>query len=132
MANSKPVLSLYDLPMWEAMKQGRLDLQVCKGCGKHRYPPAPVCANCLSMDYEWKAVSGRGKILSWVIFHKKYFDDHVPPYNAIAVQLDEGPIVMTNLVGPEPEGSWAEARVELGFAEHAGRIQHHARVSGKS
>ena len=130
MANSKPIVSLYDIPMWESMKQGRLDLQVCKGCGKFRYPPAPICPHCLSMEYEWRAVSGRGKILSWVIFHRKYFDDHVPPYNSVAVQLEEGPIVMTNLVGPEPAGSWAEAKVELSFAEHAGRIQHHVKLTG--
>ncbi len=50
------------------------------------------------------ADQGTGEIVSWVIFHRKYFDDFPPPYNMIAVRLDEGPIVISNLVGPEPDG----------------------------
>ena len=70
------------------------------------------------MDCEWRAVSGGAEILSWVIFHRKYFDDFPPPYNAIAVRLDEGPILISNLVGPVPEASWIGRRVELCYSEH--------------
>ena len=127
MANSKAVLGLDDLPMWASMKAGKLQLQRCDQCGHFRYPPAPVCPQCLSARATWTAVSGKGTVLSWVVFHKKYFDDHVPPYNSVAVQLEEGPIIVTQLQGPEPEGSWIGEPVELGYAEHIGRIQHFAR-----
>jgi uncharacterized OB-fold protein len=127
MANSKAVLGIDDLPMWASMKAGKLQLQRCDPCGHFRYPPAPVCPQCLSARASWTAVSGKGTVLSWVVFHKKYFDDHVPPYNSVAVQLEEGPIIVTQLQGTEPEGSWIGETVELEYAEHIGRIQHFAR-----
>ncbi|MGH7004670.1 MAG: Zn-ribbon domain-containing OB-fold protein, partial [Alphaproteobacteria bacterium] len=67
-------------------------------------------------------------ILSWVIFHKRYFDDFPPPYNSVAVRLEEGPIIMSNLVGQEPEGSWIGKRVRIEFVEHDGRRQHAVRI----
>ncbi len=126
MANSRAIKGIDDVPMWASMERGRLELQRCDDCSAFRYPPAPVCPKCLSAHATWTPVSGKGTILSWVIFHRKYFDDHVPPYNSTAVQLDEGPIIVTQLQGPEPEGSWIGRRVELAYGEHAGRIQHHA------
>ncbi|MBI3706389.1 MAG: OB-fold domain-containing protein [Proteobacteria bacterium] len=128
MANSKPVMSMYDAPMWESIGRHRLELQTCSRCARFRYPPAPICANCLSLDYRWHPIAGRGTILSWVIFHRQYFDDHVPPYNVVAVQIEEGPIILSNLVGPVPEGSWIGAEVEFCYGEHAGRMQHQVRL----
>jgi uncharacterized OB-fold protein len=69
------------------------------------------------LDYHWKPLKGRGTILSWVIYHRQYFDNFPPPYNVVAVQLDEGPIVMSNLVGPEPVGNWVGHKVEICYGE---------------
>ncbi len=63
-----------------------------------------------------------------MVFHRKYFDDYPPPYNVVAVELAEGPIVVTNLVGPEPAGSWIGAAVELCYEPHQGRTLHRARL----
>ena len=52
-------------------------------------------------------------ILSWVVFHKEYLDDYKPPYNVVAVQLEEGPITISNLSGPEPSGTWIGKAVEI-------------------
>jgi len=128
MANSKIVMGIDDIPMWASIDRHRLELQTCDDCGAIRYPPAPVCPKCLSEKATWTAVSGEGTIISWVVFHRKYFDDHPPPYNSTAVELDEGPIIVTQLQGDEPEGSWIGKRVRLGYAEHAGRTQHFARL----
>ena len=129
MSASQPVISPYDVPMWESMARHALALQRCKACSRFRYPPGPACPHCLSLDCEWVEVSGRGKILSWVVFHRQYFDDYPPPYNVAAVVLEEGPIVLTNLVGREPEGSWIGAEVELCYEVHNGRTLHRARLS---
>lgn len=128
MANTTRVMEICDRPMWESIEGRRLKLQTCLKCGHVRYPPAPSCPECLSFEYEWRPVSGRGKVLSWVVFRRKYFDDFPPPYNAIAVRLDEGPILVTNLVGPEPDGSWIGAKVELEYVEHGDRVQHAAHL----
>jgi uncharacterized OB-fold protein len=132
MANSKIVMGVDDIPMWASIDRHRLELQVCDDCGAIRYPPAPVCPKCLSEKATWTAVSGEGTIISWVVFHRKYFDDHPPPYNSTAVELDEGPIIVTQLQGEEPEGSWIGKRVRLDYAEHAGRTQHFARLIATS
>lgn len=93
------VLALYDTPFWQYLKDtGRMHLQCCSACGAWRYPPGPICHACLSPDSEWKAVSGDGEILSWVIFHKQYLPAYPAPYNVIAVKLDEGPTIISNLV----------------------------------
>jgi uncharacterized OB-fold protein len=118
MGASREVITMYDEPMWASVRERQMRLQCCASCGRWRYPPAPVCPQCLSMDAQWTPLSGRGIILSWVIFHRKYFDDYEPPYNAIAVQLAEGPIVVSNLVGQLPQDSWIGCAVELCYEEH--------------
>ena len=50
-------------------------------------------------------VSGRGKVFSFVIFHRVYhpaFAEEVP-YVVALVELDEGPRLLTNIVGVPPE-----------------------------
>ena len=106
MGKSIRVLGLYDKPMWESIANRRWALQYCPESDSFRYPPSPVCPDSLSMEYEWRPIKGTGEIVSWAIFHRTYFDDHPAPYNNVAVRLDEGPIVISNLVGEEPEGSW--------------------------
>jgi uncharacterized protein len=127
MGISKIVMGIDDVPMWASIERGAMELQKCCECGQFRYPPAPVCPNDLSDKAEWTKIAGTGTVMSWVVFHKKYFDDHLPPYNSVAVELDDGPIVVTQLQGEEPAGSWIGRRIELTYAEHAGRIQHFAR-----
>ena len=119
MASSRPVITLYDEPMWASIRAGRMALQRCAGCGKFRYPPAPACDRCLAMDYAWVPLSGEGTILSWVVFHRQYFDNFTPPYNAVAVELAEGPIIISNLVGAAPAGSWIGRRVRLCYERDA-------------
>ena len=130
MSHTQPVMTLYDVPMWESIDRHALALQRCCTCHRFRYPPGPCCPHCMSMDSTWEPVSGHGTILSWVIFHRQYFDDYPPPYNATAVELEEGPIVVTNLIGREPEGSWIGARVEICYETHDGRTLHRARLRG--
>jgi uncharacterized OB-fold protein len=127
---SQRVVTLYDQPMWESMERRKLELQCCSGCGHFRYPPGPTCPHCLSMEHRWAPVSGEGTILSWVVFHRQYFEDYPPPYNAVAVQLAEGPILVSTLVGEKPEGSWIGAKVELGYEPHRGQLQHVVRAAG--
>lgn len=119
MPNSQAINIFYDEPMWTSIRAHGWKLQQCDECGQYRYPPAPSCPHCLSLKSTWKPLSGRGKILSWVVFHRQYFDNFPTPYNSVAVQLDEGPIVISNLVGEEPKESWIGRDVEIVYAESA-------------
>ncbi len=111
------VMGLYDGPMWTSIRARAMALQRCSGCGAVLYPPGPVCPNCLSDTLEWYPISGLGKILSWVIFHRQYLPAYPAPYNAIAVALAEGPIMISNLEGPVPEGSWIGRPVRIVYTD---------------
>jgi uncharacterized OB-fold protein len=115
----QPVLGLYDRPMWESVREGAMKLQCCTECVKFQYPPAPVCTHCLSPRLEWRVLSGRGRITSWVIFHKSYLDAYPAPYNVIAVTLEEGPVMISNLEPPLPEGNWIGRAVRMTYVAMA-------------
>jgi uncharacterized OB-fold protein len=110
--------SPYDAPMWESVAGGQLKLQCCTSCGTVRYPPGPACPECLCLDSEWVPVGGKGKILSWTVFHRKYLDAYPPPYLVVAVMLDEGPIMVANMPVEAAPNLALDAPVELFYREH--------------
>lgn len=75
-------------------------LQHCGPCAAAYFPPSPYCPQCLSDDVEWQVASGRGRLHTYVIAHRPApgFDAEVP-YAIAIVELDEGPRMMSNIVG---------------------------------
>ena len=41
-------------------------------------------------------VSGRGRVVSWCTFGKRYYDELPVPWDAILVELEEGPLFVSN------------------------------------
>ncbi len=104
-AKPLPKLDPVSKGFWDLANRGRLSVQRCDGCGDRHYPGAPVCPRCLSKEQSWEPVSGRGTLLSWVRFHRAYWDGFVAdiPYVVILVGLEEGPVMVSNLVGAKAE-----------------------------
>ena len=104
-------------PFWEACRQHELRLPRCLECGYVWYPLGPLCPQCLSERFEWQRSSGRGKISSWVVFHKAYFPEFADdiPYAVVQVELDEGPRLTSNLVGVPNDGIKIGMPVEVVF-----------------
>lgn len=100
-AKPLPTLNDENRAFWDACRAGRLSLQQCAGCSHIRYPISPFCPRCLSADFAWSAVSGRGTVFSYVVFHRAYHAGFKPdvPYNVALVQLEEGPRLYSNIVG---------------------------------
>lgn len=99
-----PTLDDSNRPFWTAAREGKLALQHCSDCGKPRYPINHVCPHCLSGKFQWKPVSGRGTVYSSIVFHQIYnqaFAGDVP-YNVSLIQLEEGPRMLSNVVGIPP------------------------------
>jgi len=96
-----PAISSLNQPYWDGLKRRELKLQHCNDCDKVWYPPAPLCPVCWSQNYAWQKLSGRGRVNSWVVFHQAYFSSFTDdvPYNVAEVELEEGPRLLTNLVG---------------------------------
>ena len=86
-------------PYWEATQRGELRMQQC-ACGHVRFPPAVLCARCLSEQFEWVKLSGRGTVFSWIVVHQSQHPafNADTPYNVTIVELEEGPRLHTNLV----------------------------------
>ena len=94
----EPRRNVYEAPFWDFVQSHDLRLQRCAECGAYRYPPGPACALCLSTDWQWAPLSGRGQLVSWVVFDRQYFPELPVPYYVAAVATAEGPILIANLV----------------------------------
>jgi uncharacterized OB-fold protein len=104
-------------PFWDHARHGKLAAQRCCACADVHFPPGPVCPVCLSDKQEWFATSGRGTLFSWVAFHHAYWDCVKPalPYNVVMVKLEEGPILISNLVDEDLSGLKLGSAVEAVF-----------------
>jgi uncharacterized OB-fold protein len=90
-------------PYWDAAKRRVLLIQRCEDCGEHYFYPRPLCPRCLSRRVEWIEASGRGRLHTFVINHRppRKFPVEAPFVIGI-VELEEGPRMLTHIVGVEP------------------------------
>jgi len=102
-------------PFWDGCKEHQLRFQKCRNCGSVRWPASVVCPLCYSGDTEWIVASGKGKIYSFVVYHQAYhkaFESDVP-YVVASVELEEGPRLLTNIVGCRPDEVRCDMPVEV-------------------
>ena len=105
---------------WEGTAAGELRIQRCSNCGQLRFPPRPMCPNCNSLEHTWDAMSGKGRVWSYVVPHPPLLPAfmEVAPYNVVVVELDEDPTI--RLVGnllATPDGAINEidpATIQIG------------------
>ena len=105
-------------PYWEAATAGRLSIQRCRTCGRHYFYPRSFCPRCQSADVEWTDVSGRGRLVSYVINHRPLPPADLDAPQVIAlVELEEGVRMLTNIVGSpaEPAALPLDAPVSVAF-----------------
>ncbi|MBO9577592.1 MAG: OB-fold domain-containing protein [Microbacteriaceae bacterium] len=99
-----PTITPDHVRFWEAARAGRMELQRCNDCGRFWYYPGPVCHYCSSRDFTWTPVSGKGTIYSHTVLERAKgnpFEDDVP-ITIVLVRLEEGPVMMSNLIDYEP------------------------------
>jgi uncharacterized protein len=112
----------YAAQFWEFTRQREFRLQDCNECGKFRWPPAPVCDECLSEEFGWTPVSGRGKVLSWVTFRRQYFSEYPSGHRVVSLELDEGPLFISIPVGLGDRELVDGMRMELDWEESIDHI----------
>ena len=78
---------------WEAARDARLLLRHCRGCDRSHWYPRLLCPLCGSDATDWRDASGQGALYA---FSEVLRTD--VPYVLAYVRLDEGPVLMTNLV----------------------------------
>jgi uncharacterized OB-fold protein len=114
-----PTIEAESQPFWDAARDGRFLFCRCNVCGEAFHYPRPFCPTCWSEDVSWEEASGRGTLYTYsTVFVNDLppFKDRLP-YVAAAVDLEEGPRILTNLVECEPEELEVGMAVEVAFRE---------------
>jgi uncharacterized OB-fold protein len=113
----RPRVGPDNAPFWQGCRAHRLMLPTCTACGTAHLPPGPVCPFCFADAIAWKQASGRGVISTWTAVHKAWFPAFAAetPYNVIQVELEEGPRLTSNLLGPDKPS--IGQRVEVVFED---------------
>ena len=102
---------------WEALGRHELYVQRCRDCDTLRLPPRAVCPVCLSSAVVWERASGRGTVYSFTVTHQNQapgFREELP-YVLAVVELEEGPRLVTNVVGCAPDEVRIGMAVEVTF-----------------
>lgn len=73
------------------LKDGRLMGTKCRKCGATSFPPRADCGECMSGDFEFAEISGKGTLhtFSEIVAAPTGFED-VTPYTVGVVDLEEG------------------------------------------
>ena len=106
---------------WEACRRHELYVQQCGACGAVRYYPRALCPSCLSDDTRWVLSSGRGTVYTYTVTYQNQsagFRDALP-YVLAYVELEEGPRVLSNIVGCDPRALAIGMEVKASFAPSA-------------
>jgi uncharacterized OB-fold protein len=110
-----PVPSAESQAYWDGLRDRKLLMPRCDACGKYWFPPSLLCPHCNATKWTWTSTSGRGRIFSYVVYHRVYhpgFADEVP-YAVAVIELDEGPRMVSNVIGIAPDKLACDLRVEV-------------------
>ena len=110
-----PVPSAESQAYWDGLRDRKLLMPRCDACGKYWFPPSLLCPHCNATNWTWTSTSGRGRIFSYVVYHRIYhpgFAEEVP-YAVAVIELDEGPRMVSNVIGIAPDKLACDLRVEV-------------------
>lgn len=100
---------------WDYANDHELRMQKCTSCAYVWWPPGPHCPRCWSTENEWTQLSGEGRVVSWVRYHRRYSKEFEPVYPVVMVALDEGPVYQANLLHTDGEDISHDMPVETVF-----------------
>jgi uncharacterized protein len=84
---------------WAAASEHRLTVETC-ACGHRQHPPRGVCTACSQTEtLALSEVTGRGTVDSYTVVHRAPRPGVEVPYVLARVRLEEGPLLLTRLVG---------------------------------
>jgi hypothetical protein len=108
---------------WDGTRAGELRLQRCDECRHVYFPPRPFCPRCSARKVSIFRASGRGRLFSYIINQRPHpaWDG---PYAIALVELEEGPRLMSNIVGcaQTPEALVLDMPLEVTFEKLTDQI----------
>ncbi len=114
-----PVIDGESRPFWEGARAKQLRIMRCRECRRYFFYPRELCPHCHSTAVEWVTASGRGTIYTFTIARRPAgpaFKGDVP-YVVALVELEEGPRLMTNIIGIAPESVHIGQKVKAVFED---------------
>ncbi len=116
---SKPVADWETRAFWEGCGRHEIVLQRCRDCQTVQFRPRAVCASCLSSRIEHFIASGRGSVYTFTVTHQNNLPAfrEACPYVLAYVELEEGPQLMTHIVGCEVQEVRVGMPVEVEFVD---------------
>ncbi|MEM9174318.1 MAG: Zn-ribbon domain-containing OB-fold protein [Myxococcota bacterium] len=116
-AYSAPAIDWESRAYWEGAGRGELVLQRCRDCGVVQHRPRGLCATCLSDDVEHFVASGRGSVYTYSVVRQNQMPAFATavPYVVAYVELEEGPQLLTNIVGCDPDDVSIGMAVQVDF-----------------
>jgi uncharacterized OB-fold protein len=98
---------------WNGLRENKLLIQRCGGCGQLRHPPRPMCPKCRSLGWEAIESTGRGTVYSYILPHEPRFPFFDYPYVVALVELEEGVRLVSNLTDIDPSDVTVGMPVEV-------------------
>jgi uncharacterized OB-fold protein len=101
---------------WDWTAQGELRLQRCTACGEIAWPVVSACEVCGRGTFDWAPMSGRATLVSWCTFERDYNRGLLPiPWDTVLVELEEGPLFISNPQGFSREDMAVGMPLEVTF-----------------
>lgn len=110
----RPMVQAETLAYWQAADEGRLVVKRCSACGEFHHYPRDLCPHCLSEATEWVDAAGTGTVYACSTMGQGHGEGE-SAYTLAYVTLDEGPTMLTNLVGGDPSQYLIGQRVRVVF-----------------
>ncbi|HEV3225357.1 MAG TPA: Zn-ribbon domain-containing OB-fold protein [Acidimicrobiales bacterium] len=112
-----PIPDAESAPFWTGTLDGKLLVQECSVCGRRQLYGRSICTNCHATALTWLESSGKGAIYSRTIIRQNPSRSfkHMIPFVVALVDLDDGPRLMSNVVGTPAEAVPIGARVRVRF-----------------
>lgn len=100
-------------PFWEGANRSELWIQRCDTTGRAFFYPRTYSPFVTGGSVSWFRASGRARLFSYIIDHRPPPGFGPGPHVIAVVELEEGPRMMTNLVGVEPDPDQLELDMPL-------------------
>ena len=103
-----------DRPFFAGLAAGELRVPWCDSCADGVWPPRSRCPSCYRQVTHHRVLSGRGTVYSFSVVHRG--DGPFAgrePYVYAYVQLEGGPVIPANIVGPGARAVAIGAHVRL-------------------
>ncbi len=96
-----PEMDAAAVAWWDATREKRLVVQRCDSCARSQHYPRALCVACAGSQLSFVEATGRGTVYSFTVVHRAPSAEFAPPYVVALVRLDEGPLLLTRIVGPD-------------------------------